>query len=200
MYKIIGSPKTRTFRIMWMLEELGQPYEVDPCPPRSDAISTVNPSGKVPALIDGGTLIIDSVAASQYLADKHGGCTFAAGTPERGVQDSFTCFALDEIDGILWTNARHSFILPEEKRVEAVKETCKWEFDRSMGFLAERLGDNDYVMGDTFTLPDLILGHCAGWVMNTPGWDLPSGKLGDYFQRCRSRPAFEKAWEKREQL
>ena len=199
MYTVIGTPKTRGFRVIWMLEELGEPYEIEPCGPHAEAISTINPSGKVPALKEDDTVIIDSVAICQYLADKHGGCTFAAGTPERGQQDSFTFFALDEIDGILWTNARHTFILPEDKRVDAVKDTCKWEFERSLGFLAERLGDNEYVMGDTFTLPDLILGHCAGWAMNTPGWELPGGKLGEYFQRCRSRPAFETAWEKREQ-
>ena len=68
-----------------------------------------------------------------------------------------------------------------------------------MGVLAERLGDNEYVMGSQFSVPDLILGHCAGWAMNTPGWELPGGKLGDYFGRVRSRPAFERAWAVREQ-
>ena len=198
MYTLIGSPKTRGFRVMWMLEELGQEYELLNCAPRSEEILSVNPSGKVPAFKDGETVILDSVAACQYLADKHGACTFAAGTPDRARQDSFTHFALDEMDGILWTNARHSFILPEEERVDAVKDTCKWEFERSMGFLAARLGGDEYVMGDTFTVPDLILGHCAGWVMNTPGWELPGGKLGEYFERCSSRDAFAKAWEKRE--
>ncbi|MCP5084612.1 MAG: glutathione S-transferase family protein [Alphaproteobacteria bacterium] len=198
MYTVIGTPKTRGFRVIWMLEELGQNYEVEPCGPHAEAITEVNPSGKVPALKDGEDIVIDSVAICQYLADKHGAATAPAGTIERAKQDSFTQFALDEVDAILWTNARHSFVLPEEHRVEAVKATCKWEFGRSMGVLAERLGDNDYVMGAEFTVPDLILGHCAGWAMNTPGWDLPDGKLGDYFKRVRSRPAFEKAWEVRE--
>ncbi|NNF79504.1 MAG: glutathione S-transferase family protein [Rhizobiales bacterium] len=198
MYTVIGTPKTRGFRVIWMLEELGQAYEVDPCGPHAGAITEVNPSGKVPALKEGEDIIIDSVAICQYLADKHGAMTAPAGTIKRAKQDSFTQFALDEVDAILWTNARHSFVLPEEHRVEAVKATCKWEFGRSMGVLAERLGDNDYVMGSEFTVPDLILGHCAGWAMNTPGWDLPEGKLGAYFKRVRSRPAFEKAWEVRE--
>ena len=198
MYTVIGTPKTRGFRVIWMLEELGEPYGIEPCGPHAEAISAINPSGKVPALKEGDDVIIDSVAICQYLADKHGKCTARAGTVDRAKQDSFTQFALDEVDGILWTNARHSFVLPEERRVDAVKATCKWEFDRSMGVLAERLGDNDYVMGSEFTVPDLILGHCAGWAMNTPGWDLPEGTLGAYFKRVRSRPAFQKAWDVRE--
>ncbi|MEM8687378.1 MAG: glutathione S-transferase family protein [Pseudomonadota bacterium] len=198
MYTVIGTPKTRGFRVIWMLEELGESYEVDPCGPHADEINKVNPSGKVPAFRDGSSTIIDSVAICQYLADKHAKLTAPAGTIERAQQDSFTHFALDEVDGILWTNARHSFVLPEDHRVESVKETCKWEFNRSMGVLAERLGDNDYVMGTDFTVPDLILGHCAGWAMNTPGWELPDGKVGAYFKRVRSRPAFERAWAVRE--
>ena len=198
MYTVIGTPKTRGFRVIWMLEELGESYDVQPCGPHADEINAVNPSGKVPALKDGTEIVIDSVAICQYLADKHQKFTAPAGTIERAKQDSITHFALDEVDAILWTNARHSFVLPEQRRVEAVKDTCKWEFERSMSVLAERLGDNAYVMGSEFTVPDLILGHCAGWAMNTPGWELPEGKLGDYFKRVRSRPAFERAWAVRE--
>lgn len=198
MYTVIGTPKTRGFRVVWMLEELGQSYQMEACGPHSNAIADINPSGKVPALKVDDDVIIDSVAICQYLADKHGQVTAPAGTIARAQQDSFTQFAIDEVDGILWTNARHSFVLPEEHRVEAVKATCKWEFERSMGVLEQRLGDNEYVMGSTFTVPDLILGHCAGWVMNTPGWELPGGKLAAYFERVRSRPAFKKAWDVRE--
>jgi len=194
MYTIYGTPKARGFRILWMLEELGQPYELVPCGPHSEEIKAINPSGKVPALKDDDDVIVDSAASCQYLADKHRQYTFAAGTIERGQQDSFTCFALDEVDGILWTNARHTFVLPEKQRVPAVKPTCKWEFERSMGVLSQRLGDNNkYVMGDTFTIPDLLLGHCAGWIANTPDWEWPEGNVGEYFKRVRSRPAFLKA-------
>ena len=38
MYKLIGSPKTRAIRVVWMLEELGLDYEIDPAGPHSDAV------------------------------------------------------------------------------------------------------------------------------------------------------------------
>ena len=53
MYKVIGSPKTRAFRVMWMLHELGQPFELDPVPPRDAKLAAINPSLKVPILQDG---------------------------------------------------------------------------------------------------------------------------------------------------
>ena len=192
MYKLIGSPKTRAFRVMWMLEELGQRYDLDPVMPRDASLASLNPSMKVPVLIDDGNAIIDSVAICQYLADKHSQLTFPAGTVKRAQQDSFTQFTVDEVEGALWTAAKHTFALPAEHRVKEVKSSCKFEFDRAMGSLATRLGDNTFVMGDDFTVPDLLLGHCGGWAASA-GWSIPDGIAGDYIARVRSRPAFLKA-------
>ncbi|MEK6204757.1 MAG: glutathione S-transferase N-terminal domain-containing protein, partial [Amylibacter sp.] len=117
MYKVLGMAATRTLRVLWMIDELGLEYEHLPYPPRSKEMLEVNPSGKVPALMVDGQVIIDSVAIMQFLADKHGDMTYPAGTIERAQQDSFTQFINDEIDAIIWCAARNTFILPEDKRV-----------------------------------------------------------------------------------
>lgn len=198
MYKLIGSPKSRAFRVMWMLEELGEAYEQDAVAPRSPEALAVNPSAKVPAFMDGDELILDSVAICQYLADKHGKFTHRAGTIERAKQDSFTLLALDELDGALWWAAKNSFVLPEELRSDKAAPACAYEYERGLGHLEARLGDNQYVMGDEFTVPDLIIGHCMGWGINVMKWQLPKGPLISYLARLRDRPAFKTAWEKRE--
>ena len=197
MYKLMGSLKTRAFRVMWMLNELGLEFEVDPVPPRDPALIAINPSGKVPVLIDGADAIIDSVAICQYLADKHGHFTFPAGTVKRGQQDSFTQFAMDDIEGPLWTAAKHTFVLPKELRVEDVKKACRWDFERAIGVLSQRLGDREFVMGETFTVLDLLLGHCGGWA-KAIGWEIPDGKAGAYFDRIRERPAYLKSKAQRD--
>ena len=199
MYKLIGSPKTRAFRVMWMLEELGQDYELDPVGPRDKSLAAINPSLKVPVLKDGDDHIIDSVAICQYLADKHGQMTFPAGTIQRGHQDSFTQFAVDDVELPLWVAAKHKFVLPEEYRVPDVKRACQFDFDRAMMALSQRLGKKSYVMGDTFTVPDLLLGHCSGWAKST-GWTIPEGNVADYIARIRARPAFQKTWAAREKV
>ena len=112
MYKVLGTANTRAFRVMWMLEELDQPYDHVPAAPQSDGVVAFNPSGKVPVLIEDGTPITDSTAIIQYLADRHGALTHKAGTIERARQDSLTQFLLDEFDAVLWTAARHTFVLP----------------------------------------------------------------------------------------
>jgi glutathione S-transferase len=199
MYKVIGTPKTRAIRVIWMLKELGEPYEVDPLPPRDARLSAINPSLKVPILKDGDDYVIDSVAICQYLADKHGKLTHKAGTIARAHQDSFTQFAVDDVELPLWVAAKHTFALPEEYRVPDVKRACRFDFDRAMGALSVRLGRNAYVMGDTFTVPDLLLGHLGGWALSM-GYTLPEGNVSDYMGRVRERPACKAAYSEREKV
>lgn len=199
MYKVIGSPKTRALRVMWMLEELGEPYELDPVPPRDPSLIAINPSLKVPVLKDGDNYVIDSVAIIQYLADKHGKLTFKAGTIERAHQDSYTQFAVDDIESACWTASKHKFLLPEELRVPDVKRACAFEFKRAMAVLSLRLGDRQYVMGDTFTVPDLLLGHVIGWGMSMK-WPVEEKNVAQFVERVRARPAFLKATKARDAL
>ena len=192
MYKVLGTANTRAFRVMWMLEELDQPYDHVPAAPQSDGVVAFNPSGKVPVLIEDGTPITDSTAIIQYLADRHGALTHKAGTIERARQDSLTQFLLDEFDAVLWTAARHTFVLPEELRVSAIKDTLRWEFQRSQQILKQRVGNGPYLMGEVMTVPDIILTHCLGWAQAArfplmDCWDQ------NYLLKMRARPAYLRA-------
>lgn len=191
MYQVIGFPRTRAMRVIWLLEELGEDYEIDPVRPQSAAIRAVNPSGKVPALQVGDVVVSDSVAICTYLADKHGKYTFPAGTLERARQDSFTQFGVDVLEGCLWTAAKNTFVYPEDLRAPDVKKGCRYEFQQGLKTLETRLGDGLYVMGETFTIADIIIGHCSGWAVAAK-FDLPKeGSVHDYFKRLRTRPGFK---------
>lgn len=194
-YRVIGHPRTRTMRVLWALEELGLDYRHDPAPPGTETAFAHNPGGKVPSLVVDGETLSDSVAIVQFLADAHGGLTHPAGTLARGRQDATTQFAVDEVDGPLWTAAKHRFALPEAWRVPAVRDTARREFARAMSVLETRLGGGDFVTGDVFTVPDLILGHCAGWAQ-AARFELPAGRVGAYFERIRTRPALARALER----
>ena len=192
MYRVIGTAKSRALRVLWMLEELGQPYEHIPANPRSDGVAQFNPAGKVPVLIDDGTPITDSTAILTYLADRHGDLTHPAGTLDRARQDSLTQFLLDEFDAALWLAARHSFILPEDKRLGAIKNTLRWEFEASQKTLVHRMADGPFLMGERMTVPDVILAHCLDWAL-TARFPVVEHKLTDYLGRIRQRPAYQRA-------
>jgi glutathione S-transferase len=192
MYTVIGAIASRAMRVVWMLEELEQPYTLIPAPPRSPEVIAHNPDGKIPALLVDNVTLTDSVAITQFLADRHGALTFAAGTLERARQDALTQFCVDEIEGALWTAAKNTFVHPEAHRVPAVKETCRYEFALALERLERRLGDGPFVMGETITVPDILLGHCSGWA-RAAKFDIPDGPVRDYFRRLVARPAFQRA-------
>ena len=191
MYNVIGTAKSRAFRVMWMLGELGQTYEVTPALPRSEDALKHNPLGKIPALVDGDHVLTDSVAIMTYLADKHGGLTAPAGTPERARQDAVSCWLIDEMDALLWTASKHSFVLPEKLRVPDVKPTLKKEFARNVGTL-EQMMQGDFLMGDRITLPDILAVHCLGWSIVAKFEPLPDA-IKAYSKRLRDRPAYQDA-------
>jgi len=194
MYKVIGATKSRALRVMWMLEELGEAYEHVTCGPRSDEAKQYNPSGKIPALVDGDDVLTDSVAIMQYLADKHGKLTAPAGTPARARQDAMTFWLIDEMDAILWAAAKHSFVFPEEQRVPEIKDSLKSEFARAAKVLSDRL-EGPFLMGDEITVPDLLATHCINWSIGA-GFPNVDDKLGAWAKSMRERPAFKAATSK----
>ena len=193
MYTVVGHPRSRAMRVFWMLEELGRPYEIDPAPPHSPGVVAINPAGKIPALVADGEALTDSVAIVQFLADRHGVCTFPAGTLERARQDAMTQFCVDEIEGPLWTFSKHARLHGEDRPWPRVEEACRLEVNRALHSLAARLGDGPYLFGEAFTVPDLLLGHCADWAERGCRWELPKGRARDHLDRVRDRPALSRA-------
>jgi len=198
MYKVVGLPRTRTMRVLWMLEELGQDYEIDPARPHSDPVKSGNPGGKVPTLHDGDLILPDTVAICTYLADKHGALTHPAGTPERGWQDAMTQFCMEEVESALWTAAKNSFVNPEEHRAAQVLPVCAWEFAKAMRTLAAHIDGREFIAGEMFTVPDLLLGHCANWAERAE-FEIPAGPVADYLARMRARPALARAMTRAEE-
>ena len=189
MYKVIGNTNTRAMRVLWAMQEIGLNYDHLRVNARSPEALKANFSGMVPSLDVDGIIINDSTAIITYLADKYNKLTFLPGTIERAQQDSFTQFILDELDAVLWTAARHSFVLPKELRVSELKDTLRWEFAKSIKTLELRMGDGPNLMGEKFTIPDIILTHIGGWA-RVAKFDIPDGKLREYFRRQIKRPAY----------
>ncbi|WP_425093084.1 glutathione S-transferase family protein [Tropicimonas sp. S265A] len=191
-YTVIGTAKSRAFRVLWMLEELQAPYTHVAVSPRDQVVRGHNPSGKVPVLLAGDAVLTDSAAILTYLADSHAQLTEPAGTLARAHQDAITHLVLDELDALLWAAARHSFVLPEDRRVPEVKDSLRWEFTRNCRRLATRMGDAPFAAGDQMRITDIILTHCLGWAINAK-FEIEAPSLLDYLGRMRERPAFIRA-------
>lgn len=192
-YVVIGGARSRAMRVLWTLEELGLEYTVVNAAPRSAEVLAYNPSGKVPALVEDGVVISDSVAIMTYLADKNGALTAKAGTIARAQQDAFVQAVNDEIDGVLWAAARHTFILPEEQRVAGVKDSLRWEFGRNQDAIADRMdADGPFVRGAQMSVADILLAHCMGWA-GSAKFEVTNERLLAHNAMMRDRPAFKRA-------
>lgn len=195
-YTLIGAVSSRAARAVWMLEELEVPFEHISAKPHADDVTRHYPRGKVPVLLVDGEPITDSTAIIQYLADAHGRFTAPAGTLARARQDALAHCLIDEFDAILWTAARHSFILPEEHRVPAVKDSLRWEFARNQASFVKRMSSGPYVLADGFSVVDILLTHCLVWA-RAAKFEISEPVLADYFQRLTQRPAFVRAMARR---
>lgn len=196
MYKAVGSPGSRLTRVTWMLEELGQPYEIVKAKPHSDLMRSFNPSGKVPALVDGETVVTDSAAICVYLAEKHPEKGMAGEqTPAgRAAINSWIHFAQSELEAALWNKLKHRMLLPEELRVD-VGPACAYDFARDIEAMDRRLGDRAFLLGDSFTAADVFMGYLGSWA-RAGRFAIGSERVNAYFDRVLARPALARARER----
>ena len=195
-YTVIGHAASRAMRVLWALEEMGLPHDHVPALPRSAEARAADPEGKIPALRvgEGGseTVLTDSVAILTHLADRHGALTHPPGTLRRARQDAATQFVVCEMDAVLWTLAKHSFVLPEERRVPEVKDALRREAGEAERALERRLGEGPFLAGEALTVPDILAAHCVGWAIAAkvpPG----SERVRDWARGLRERPAHRRA-------
>lgn len=200
MYKAIGSPGSRLTRVTWMLEELGEPYEIVKCKQHSDTMLRYNPTGKMPALADGDVVVTDSAAICAYLGEKHAdkGMGAAPGLAGRAEMDSWMLFAQSELEAPLWNKLRHRMMLPEEVRADVGPATA-YDFANEVKGLEARLGDRPYALGDRFSAVDVILGHIGRWARGGK-FEVASDTVKAYFDRVLSRPALGRALAREKEL
>lgn len=191
MYSVYGMPGNRTFRVLWMLEELGAAYEFHQAEPRSKEIHALTPSGKTPVVTVDGVTLTDSTAILAYIADRHGAMTYPAGTMERARQDGFTFAILDEIESLIWMAARHSFVLPEHHRLPEIKDSLKLEFELNIARLGHGF-TGPFLMGEMMTIPDIVLGHCLSWA-KAARFPTPPEVFTPYSETLSKRPAYQAA-------
>lgn len=192
MYELIGTTKSRAFRPLWMLEELGVTYTHTVAKPHADAARAHSATGKIPILVVEGVAVPDSVAIMGFLADRHDAFSHPVGSVERALQDAMTNRLNDELDAVLWAAAKHTFMLPEQHRVPEVKASLRWEFARSIAKLEADFGKTEYLAGEAPTVPDFLLTHCLGWAGNAK-FEFDAPKLEALADKMRARPAFGRA-------
>ena len=198
--KIYYAPNTRAVRIVWLCEELGLDYELEPFTlgdPRMRAPEylQVHPLGRVPVLEDGDVRIFESGAILQYVLAKYGDGRLAPDPSTPTFADYLQW--LHYAEGMLMTPVNtlvvETIILPEDKRNQVNVDRAIKLLTRMLGAVDKALAGRDYLAGD-FSGADIMTGH-ASIVAARLGADIADKpNLAAYLDRLQARPALQKAF------
>ncbi len=197
MLQLYSFPQTRGVRVTWACIELDIDYEYNivnlyKLEHKSPEYKAITPTQKVPAIVDGEVNIAESGAILTYLADKAGKLIPKVNSPLRAKYEEFMFFVLTELEQPLWTQAKHKFALPEDKRIPQAIELGEWEFQKALKVFGTMLGDNQYVLGDEFSVADIVAGHTLSWAQ---GFEqkIELDNVKEYASRVLTRPALKQA-------
>lgn len=199
MLTIYGYPKSRSTRVLWMLEEIGTDYRyihVDLVQGggQAPAYLELNPAGKVPTLVDDRFVLTESAAILTYLGDRfpQAGLLPPVGSHDRARYLQWAFFILSELEQPLWTITKHKFVFPKERRLPQVIETAAWEFERAAQTLNRAVGEREHLIGEHFTAGDILAAHTLAWA-KALRLELPTPALTQYASRHLARPALARA-------
>jgi len=191
--KLYEFAPTRSIRVRWTLQELGVDFEAVTVnlmagEHRRLEFLAINPAGKVPVLVDGDTVLTESVAIVVYLADKYPEKGFLpADLGGRAEAIRWLLFTATELEQPLWRMAKHNFIYPEEKRLPADIPLAREEFIAMAEVLDRHMAGREFVVGDSVTVADFVLGYTLDWA--TMGGLLDGfPRLEAYRERMYARP------------
>ena len=191
MIKLYFAPNTRATRALWMLEEVGAPFELVTLNLRGgehkrDAYRSVHPLGKVPVLVDGAQTIFESAAICLHLGDRfpEAGLAPAVGNPDRAPYYQWVLFSVASIEAAVFKVAMSR--RDEEKQAKALSE-----LKPMVGLLESRLGDRDYLLDSGFSAADVLNASIVGWALDMGAVDEDSA-VARWINRARQRPAYDR--------
>ena len=206
---------SRSQRILWLLEELGQPYEVKRyqrdaktmlAPPELHA---VHPLGKSPVISDDGLLIAESGAIVEYLAGKYGDGSLLppAGSPERLRCAYWLHFAegsamppllLKLVFDRIESGPMPFFVRPIARGIARKVKSAMIlpNIERQLDYMENELGKHPWFAGPAFSAADIQMSFPLEAAASRGGLNEGRPKLWAFLKRIHARPAYQRALEK----
>ena len=196
MITVYGITRSRALRCLWLLEELGVPYQrelVAQADVKSPEYLKINPNAHIPALTDDGLVLFESLAINLYLAEKYGPALWPKSAEDHGRCYQWSIWAMTELETEALTVLRHRALLPEGERNPATAEKAVAALQKPLGVLEGALRGRPYLLGDAFSVADLNVAAVANWVERSKVPLDAYPQVADWLSRCFARPAFKKA-------
>ncbi len=206
---------SRSQRVLWMLEELGVPYEIKHYQRDAktmlapDSLRQVHPLGKSPVITDGEVTVAESGAILEYLVEHHGQGRFAPAvrTPEHLRYRYWMHFAegsampplLMKLVFMQMTRAKMPFFVkPIAKGISAklLAMLVDPNLKRQLDFMEAELGKSEWFAGDQMTAADVQMSFPLEAAAQRAGLDASRPKLMAFLKRIHARPAYQRALER----
>ena len=206
---------SRSQRVLWLLEELGLPYEIKKyernaqtmlAPPE---LLKVHPLGKSPVITDDGQTIAETGAIFEYLIERYGNGRLepAAGSPERLRWRYWLHFAegsampqllLKLIFERIKVTPMPFFAKPIARGLanRVLATMVDPNLKRQLDFMEAELGRSEWFAGDEFSAADIQMSFPIEAAAQRAGLDSGRPKLMAYLKRIHARPAYKKALER----
>ncbi|WP_437981322.1 glutathione S-transferase family protein [Sorangium sp. So ce117] len=184
-------PFSRAANTVWMLEEVGVEYELKfvdimAGDQKKEDVTKLNPMGKLPVLVDGGTVVTESAAIGLYLADRYASGRLAP--------------KLD--DAARGTYFRWALFAPSVIEPGSMARAGNWEFragsagwgnyDDMIATMESAISGRDFVLGKEFSMADVIFGGTIAYMLDFKMLE-PRPSFTGYAERVKARPAYAKS-------
>lgn len=198
MLKLYFAPRTRSVRIVWLLEELELPYElerVEFLPTSSEFFVQKTPLGKLPTLVDGDVVMCESGAIVEYVLERYGAGRLAppVGSPKRAAYLQWLHFAestaFPPLGIVVWLTRYRDDAGSHERLIADARARAA----AGLEFLERQIGENTYLIGDEFTAADVMMGFTLTAARLLGVLDERFPHVDAYLNRLQARPAFQKA-------
>ncbi len=200
--KLYYAPNTRAIRPRWLLEEMQLPYELKHIDlfageGYSEDYLRIHPHGQVPALEANGQVVYESGAICSWLADSHPDTKLAPepGNEKRAQYEQWMFYGPGTMEPPLWQILLHTLLLPEDQRLSSAVKMNEETFVKCIPVLNAALKGKDYILGDDFSVADIMIGSALIWGSNYISSinldDYPN--VQNYMQRLIERPAYQRA-------
>jgi glutathione S-transferase len=197
MIKLYGVPGSRAMRSLWMLEELGVPYEnikthFATGDTRAPEYLKINPNGHIPALQDGDVTLWESLAINLYLARKYDHGLWPKTVAAEGHTFKWSIWAMTEAEEPVLTALLHRVLFPEGQRDPAKADDAAQRFRTPLAVLDGELAGRSYLLGNDFTVADLNVASVVCWAPMAGIDFTKAANVSAWMSRCTARPAYAK--------
>jgi glutathione S-transferase len=192
MMKLYWSPRSRSFSALWLMEEIGQPYErvlidISNGAQKQPDYLAINPMGKVPALSDGEATLAEAAAICAYVAERYPQARLAPplGDPLRAKYLYWLFFAPSCVEPAMVQLAT---------KVDMSPIAAGWgDAQRVFDVLDAALVKGPWILGPTFSAADIAIGSGLNFAVRLFKMAPSRPSFEGYLDRCASRPAFQRA-------